>query len=40
MTSIKPNSKPFLSFAACAAVCLTLTACEKKPFNAADGAPQ
>jgi cobalt-zinc-cadmium efflux system membrane fusion protein len=28
-----------VKFAACAAVCLTLVACEKKPFNPADGAP-
>jgi cobalt-zinc-cadmium efflux system membrane fusion protein len=28
-----------VKFAACAAVCLALVACEKKPFNPADGAP-
>jgi len=33
------TSKSFLHVAVCAAVCLTLAACQKKPFNPADGAP-
>jgi cobalt-zinc-cadmium efflux system membrane fusion protein len=35
MTRTRSTSK----FAACAAACLTLVACNSKPFNSADGAP-
>jgi cobalt-zinc-cadmium efflux system membrane fusion protein len=38
MTINKPIYKSFLHCAACSAVCLSLVACEKKPFNPADGA--
>jgi membrane fusion protein, heavy metal efflux system len=34
------NSKSIFRFTACVAACLTLVACEKKPFNPADGAPK
>jgi cobalt-zinc-cadmium efflux system membrane fusion protein len=33
------SSKSLLRFAACLAGCLTLAACEKKPFNPSEGAP-
>jgi cobalt-zinc-cadmium efflux system membrane fusion protein len=34
------NTKSAVKFAACVALCLSLTACEKKKFNPADGTPK